>query len=74
MSPNALPLTDSRCIDKGNSLGERIVEGAIQLAWLDGLTEAEICKQMRVPRKHISELTSNRLKVGSQDHSGHVDA
>ena len=74
MSPNALPPIDSRCFDKGNPLGERIVEGAIQLAWLDGLTEAEICKQMRVPRKHISELTSNRQKARSQDNSGHVDA
>ena len=39
---------------------DQIVEGVIQLAWLDGLSEDENSRQMRVPRRQISSLLENQ--------------
>ena len=74
MSPKTKPPFDSHRFDADPSLGELIVQGAIQLAWLDGLSEAEICKQMRLPRKHISALITKRPHAGLNENLEPVDA
>lgn len=74
MSPKTQPSSDSRSFEADPSRGELIVQGAIQLAWLDGLSEAEICKQMRLPREHFLALISKRSHAGLNDNLEPVDA
>ena len=74
MSPNTPSSSASRQHSPELALADRIVEGAIQLAWLDGLSEAEICRQMRVPRRQVSALLASHTHSSGNRRPGQIDA